>query len=231
MNRGESSDRKIGVYDTCAYVTSLLLAVDFALDYNSHLFLEEELHVYKMYRSMSFQAMKVFTRLLGRRSTWIKAPSIVNYVTDENPLDILSTCIGELQQANLVECLHEVQNYQVMLQAVSSLCRNDELQEIYKLVCGSKYQGKSQKDEILQSLKKHIETQRNYFGKSLKDTFSSIVMKFFRKRENEGEMHLPHFRLVPDAAIMLRRAQRLYQVCTVNVVLRVFLSVVFNFTP
>lgn len=212
MRRRESYDRKPGVYDTCAYVTSLLLAVDFALDYNSHLFLEDELSVFKAYRSMSFHAMKVFTRLLGRRSTWIKAPSIVNYITDENPLDILSTCIAELQKEKLVEYLHEVHNYEVMLRAVSGLCRNDELQEIYKLVCGSKYQGKSQKDELVQSLKKHIETQRNYFGKSLKDTFCSIAMKFFRKRENEGDTYLPHFRLVPEVAVLLRRAQRLYQV-------------------
>eukprot|EP01031_Cornospumella_fuschlensis_P030572 gene30572-36945_t len=98
-----------------------------------------------------------------------------------------------------------------MLQSAYGLCRNDELQELYKVVCGSKYQGKSQKEEIIQSLKKHIETQRNYFGKSLKETFCSIAMKFFRKQENEEDIYLPHFRLVPNAAILLRRTQRLYQ--------------------
>ena len=126
MNSREGFDRKKGSYATCAYVSSLLLAVDFALDYNSHLFLDEELDILKACRSLSFNSIKIFTRLLGRRSTWIKAPSIVNYISEENPLGILSTCLAELQQSNLVEYLNSIVNYQVMLQSAYVLCRNDE---------------------------------------------------------------------------------------------------------
>ena len=149
--------------------------------------------------------------------------------------------LDTLKQFSFLEILQANSTFELAFEAVQSCFLLDDLTRLYKRLTSSKSTNSNNKnmskEELLSAILHAVRTQRTLFGHSLSHKFAPAVLEvvkeasagsFWANRNNTDSnnayAHAPHktnkadpnmviLRINPEILHLLRRCQRLYQVC------------------
>jgi hypothetical protein len=197
-------------HPTCAYVSSVSLAIEFVQQSSAYLFTNEEKQIFHTFTSLSYSSKRIFCRLLTRRSTWIRSSSLLSYLGPSATNNDLETALSDLSSSKFIEIFISDSNFDISWKCFSNLCKLEEIHDIYNLLLGSKTKiPKGTREDLLKSLFHQLSQQKTLTCFSLKDRFSKCLYAYLRK--NDVYNMLP-CKLDEDIVILFRRVQRLYQV-------------------
>lgn len=194
---------------SCAYASALLEAVDFAVGKNINLFSPNELEILRQVQCLPYDSLRIFGRLLTRKSKWVKIVKLEEYLVKscENTISATIEATSALIQAGFMETLSSNNDFHAVWSIAESTFAFDDWIWLTHRLTGGKPKSGLKKDDAIKILRKNIETQKTCFGTSLKDRFLTTV------RELTKQVHKSDWvRLSQDKMILLRRTQRLLQV-------------------
>lgn len=205
----------------CAHAEALRSSISFVLDKYDHLFTPSECQLLSSYLVLSECARSIAARLLQRKTLWVTPHNVLKYITRDSPDSSeeeqqlkLINALRELSQQGFVTCLNDSLAFESAFEAMEVLCKVDDLLEVFKAICGTKYKGqRSGKEDLLSALRRNISTQKTCFGQPLISTFAKRFATYLTTRDNS---EIAAFRVKEDVAILLRRVQRLSQVITLS---------------
>lgn len=202
---------EVGVMN-CAYVSALFAAINFALERNANLFLAEEIQLLQSFYSLPYDSSRIFGRLITRKSKWVKSTKLVEYVKGTgDPVNAVAAAVDALLNRGLMETLSTEKNFEIVWNTAEQSFANEDWVWITQKITNSKPKA-TKKEDVLRSLRRNIETQKTFFGKSLKVRFVEVVHELLQT------VHRTHLVRIPDQhLVLIRRVQRLLQVSYVPV--------------
>ena len=146
-----------------------------------------------------------------------------------------------LKQFSFLEILQAGSSFELAFEAVQSCFLLDDLTRLYKRLTTSKSTNNNNtsmsKEELLSAIHDAVRTQRTLFGQSLSHKFAPAVLEVVKEasagsfwnnrsstdnsnaygrppnRSNKADPNMVILRINPEMLHLLRRCQRLYQVC------------------
>lgn len=193
----------------CAYVNAVTIAVNFALNKNHNLFTDAEVDLLSTFSTLPYNGQRIYARLLTRQSKWMKTSDFEKYVdknlgTNVDPA--VATAIEALIARNYLNGINKHVEFETAWDAAVSSFVIPDWQAISSTLLGAKSKA-TNREELIQAIRRAIDTQKTFFGASQRDRFADIVCRHMLDTHNCSLV-----RLCDEMALLIRRVQRLYQV-------------------
>lgn len=197
----------------CAYAEAIRSATDYVLTYHWSLWDEEEIKTLQTLFVLQESAVRVFSRLLMRKSTWVKSSGLQSYITPQDN-DLASTttlqqALNDLHEHTYLHILTESTPFEVAWEAAVAIFTQNDWNHFYKSICTAKLPKHNGKTELLECIYELLTAQKTIFGGTLKTSFAKKVCLYTRTEKV--------VRISKDVLVLFRRVQRLFQVKSVKI--------------
>lgn len=197
--------------NTYPYLVVLKELIEFIKNHHIDIFDENTIECLTSITLLNDNCLCLISRLILRKYTWIRSDSVLKYIPNTSPKDILSY-LDELKSLNLVDIITDntLLSFEDVFDAMKSSFNNSELKEICKTVKLIKV---TTKEEMINGLLKIFKIQKTLFGTS-STSFRAKLPKMMNNILKSKNCYL--LRMSPILLNSIRRSQRILTISTDN---------------